>query len=93
VGVSLLHGIVDSARNEDLRWPDFTPYKTEFAKLYEMNSYSLVWVESGRVRSQGLAVIDLLENADGKGLDPKITTVPDGRAASSSCVRLHPSKT
>ena len=70
-GVSELHGIVDSAHNKDLRWPDFTPYKTEFAKLYEMNSYSLVWVQSGGVRSQGLAVIGLLENADAKGLDPE----------------------
>jgi len=70
-GVSVLHGVVDSARNGDLRWPDFAPYKTEFAKFYEMNSYSLVWVHNGGVRSQGLAVIGLLENADAKGLDPE----------------------
>jgi murein L,D-transpeptidase YcbB/YkuD len=70
-GVSALRGIVDSARNADLRWSDFTPYKTEFAKFYEMNSYSLVWVQNGRVRSQGLAVIELLKNANAKGLDPE----------------------
>jgi murein L,D-transpeptidase YcbB/YkuD len=70
-GVSALHGIVDSGRNADLRWPDFTPYKTEVAKLYETNGYSLVWVQNGRVRSQGLAVIELLQNADAKGLDPE----------------------
>ncbi len=70
-GVSALRGIVDSARNPDLRWSDFTPYKIEFAKFYEMNSYSLVWVQNGRVRSQGLAVIELLKNANAKGLDPE----------------------
>jgi len=70
-GASAIHAIVDSARNADLRWPDFAPYKTELAKLYAMNSYSLVWVENGRVRSQGLAVIELLTNADAKGLDPE----------------------
>jgi L,D-transpeptidase YcbB len=70
-GVSALRGIVDSARNADLRWSDFTPYKTEFAKFYEMNSYSLVWVQNDRVRSQGLAVIELLKNANAKGLDPE----------------------
>ena len=43
-GIHALHGIVDSGRNGDLRWPDFTPYKTEIAKLYEMNTYSPVWV-------------------------------------------------
>ena len=32
-GVAGLHGIVDSGRNDDLRWPDFTPYKAEVAKL------------------------------------------------------------
>ena len=70
-GVSALHGIVDSARNPDLRWSDFTPYKAEVAKLYETNTYSLLWVENGRVRPQGLAVINLLQNANAKGLDPE----------------------
>ncbi len=66
-----LHGIIDSAHNIDLRWPDFAPYKTEVAKLYELNSYWLVWIQNGRIRSQGLAVIDLLKNANAKGLDPE----------------------
>src|SRR6202451_2821812 len=70
-GVPVLHGIVDSGRNADLRWSDFTPYKTEVDKLYETNGYSLLWVQNGRVRPQGLAVIELLQNADAKGLDPE----------------------
>ncbi|MGA7382081.1 MAG: L,D-transpeptidase family protein [Terriglobales bacterium] len=69
-GVSALRGIVDSARNADLRWPDFAPYKAEVAKLYETNG-SLLWVQNGRVRPQGLAVIQLLQNANAKGLDPE----------------------
>src|SRR5580704_9893335 len=70
-GVPALHGIVDSGRNADLRWPDFTPYKTEVAKLYETSGYSLLWVQNLRVRPQGLAVITLLQNANAKGLDPE----------------------
>src|ERR1700723_717335 len=70
-GIPGLHGIVDSGRNADLRWSDFTPYKTEVAKLYEGNGYSLLWFQNGRVRPQGLAVIGLLQNADAKGLDPE----------------------
>jgi L,D-transpeptidase YcbB len=70
-GLPALHGIVDSGRNADLRWPDFTSYKAEVAKLYETNGYSLLWVQSGRVRPQGLALIGLLENANAKGLDPE----------------------
>jgi murein L,D-transpeptidase YcbB/YkuD len=70
-GVPMLHAIVDSARNADLRWPDFAPYKTEVANLYETNGYSLLWIQNGRVRPQGLAVIELLQNAEAKGLDPE----------------------
>jgi murein L,D-transpeptidase YcbB/YkuD len=66
-----LHGILDSAHNLDLRWPDFTPYKTEVAELYKSNGYSLVWVQNGQVRPQGLAVIELLKNANVKGLEPE----------------------
>ena len=70
-GVPVLHAIVDSGRNADLRWPDFTPYKTEIAKLYEASGYSLLWVQNLHVRPQGQAVIALLQNADSKGLDPE----------------------
>ena len=69
--VPALHGILDSARNADLRWADFTPYKTEVTKLYGSNGYSLLWVQNGQVRPQGLAVIELLEHANAKGLDPE----------------------
>jgi L,D-transpeptidase YcbB len=71
LGMPVLHAIVDSAHNADLRWANFTPYKTEVAKLYETNGYSLLWVQNGRVRPQGLAVIKLLQNANAKGLDPE----------------------
>jgi murein L,D-transpeptidase YcbB/YkuD len=70
-GVPALHSIVDSGHNADLRWSDFTLYKAEVAELYETNGYSLLWVQNGRVRPQGLAVIALLQNADAKGLDPE----------------------
>ena len=70
-GVSALHSIVDSARNADLRWPEFAPYKTEVAQLYGMSNYSLAWVQGGHVRPQGLAVIGVLENANSRGLEPE----------------------
>src|ERR1700741_2200874 len=69
--VPALHAILDSARNSDLRWSDFTPYKAGVAELYKSNAYSLVWLQNGRVRPQGLAVIELLRNANAKGLDPE----------------------
>jgi hypothetical protein len=70
-GVSALRTIADSARNENLRWTDFAPYKTEFSKFYEANGYSLAWLQNGQVRPQGLAVIEVLENASSRGLEPE----------------------
>jgi len=70
-GVSALRAIADSARNPELRWPDFAPYETEFAKFYETNGYSLGWLQNGRVRPQGLALIEVLKNANTKGLEPE----------------------
>jgi murein L,D-transpeptidase YcbB/YkuD len=70
-GVSALRAIADSARNADLRWPDFAPYKVEFSSFYQNNGYSLGWIQNGRVRPQALAVIETLEKADAKGLEPE----------------------
>lgn len=70
-GISALHAIADSARNPVLRWPDFTPYKSEFAKFYDSNGYTLAWVQNGHISPQGIAVIGLLENANSKGLEPE----------------------
>ena len=69
VGVSALRRIANAASNPDLRWPDFAPYRSEFARVYEKSG--LVWIQNGRVSPQGLAVIDLLKNADAKGLEPE----------------------
>jgi murein L,D-transpeptidase YcbB/YkuD len=70
-GVSALRALADSARIEDLRWPNFAAYQAEFKKFYEANGYSLVWVQNGQVRPQTLAAIQVLENAGSRGLDPE----------------------
>jgi murein L,D-transpeptidase YcbB/YkuD len=70
-GLSALHAIADSARNEDLRWPDFAPYKAEFSKFYEANGSSLVWVQNGQIRPQALALVQVLQKANSRGLEPE----------------------
>jgi hypothetical protein len=70
-GLSVLRAIADSARNEDLRWPDFAPYKGEFTKFLRCCGSSLVWVQNGQVRPQALGVIDVLKNANSRGLEPE----------------------
>jgi Scaffold domain len=68
-GAAALHAIADSARNPDLRWPDFTPEKMEFSNFYQANGYSLAWIQGQRATPQALAVIGLLKSSGSKGLD------------------------
>jgi L,D-transpeptidase YcbB len=70
-GISALHAIADSAHHPDLRWPDFTPYKTEFTKFYEINGYTLSWFRNSELRPDGLALIEALRNANSRGLEPE----------------------
>jgi L,D-transpeptidase YcbB len=71
IGLSSLHAIADLARNEELGWPDFAPYKTEFGKFYDEHGSSLVWVQKRQIRPQALALIEVLKNANSRGLDPE----------------------
>jgi L,D-transpeptidase YcbB len=68
-GLSALRAIADSGNNAELRWPSFAPYKAEVAKLYGNNGYGLLWIRSGQVSPQGLAVIEVLKKANGRGLE------------------------
>jgi len=70
-GLAAFRVIADSASNPDLRWPNFAPYKSEFTKFYENSGHSLAWLQNGRPRPQALAVIEVLEKANSKGLEPE----------------------
>jgi murein L,D-transpeptidase YcbB/YkuD len=70
-GVSTLRQMANSAHNADLRWPEFTPYKAEFAKFYAANGYTLAWFENARLRPQGNALVEVLKNANSRGLEPE----------------------
>lgn len=67
-GEATLRGIVDTAKDPDLRWPDFPPYQNEVKKLYEGLGYTLVWIRGGQPTPQALAVINLIKDADTKGI-------------------------
>jgi murein L,D-transpeptidase YcbB/YkuD len=70
-GVSALHAIADSGHIEDLRWPNFAAYDSEFKKFYDANGYSLAWAQNGQLRPQTLSVVGVLQNAGSRGLDPE----------------------
>jgi L,D-transpeptidase YcbB len=67
-GVAGLRDIIDSAVLSDLRWPDFSPYRSEVARFYASDGYSLAWIHRGRPRPQAFALTQILGDADRKGL-------------------------
>jgi murein L,D-transpeptidase YcbB/YkuD len=66
-----LQELIDSGSLSDLRWPNFTPLQPDVTRFYELNGYQLAWVASGAATPQALALIQALENATFKGLDPR----------------------
>jgi len=68
-GVAALRDIIDAAHHPDLRWPDFSPYRSEVERFYASDGYSLVWIHHGRPRAQAFTFVRLLRDADSKGLN------------------------
>jgi L,D-transpeptidase YcbB len=66
-----LRDIVTSGKLEDLRWPNFSDYKTSLIRFYEPSHWTPSWVQGTRPTSQALSMIDLFRNAWKKGLDPE----------------------
>jgi murein L,D-transpeptidase YcbB/YkuD len=60
--------IVASGRLEDLRWPNFSDYRSQLSSFYRPSGYKLAWVQDGQPSSQALELIQVLEDADREGL-------------------------
>ena len=52
-----------------LRRPDFTDYRTRIQQFYEPTNYSFAWIRDGSVTGQAEAIIEILKEADTKGLN------------------------
>jgi L,D-transpeptidase YcbB len=68
-GVAALRDIIDTAHHPDLRWPDFSPYRSEVDNFYASDGYSLAWIHRGLPRPQALILVRILQDADMKGLN------------------------
>jgi len=55
----------------DLRWPNFTDYRTSAQKLYEAVTYASVWVRDGQASPQALAIIAEFVSSQKRGLIPE----------------------
>jgi murein L,D-transpeptidase YcbB/YkuD len=63
-----LSGIVASGRLKDLRWPDFSDYRSQLASFYRPSGYTLAWVRDGKPTSEAIELIRVLQDADREGL-------------------------
>ena len=66
-----LHDAVAAGKLADLRWPDFADYRTDVQTFYESSGYAPAWSRGGQPTPQANAIIEILKQADAKGLDPE----------------------
>ncbi len=64
-----LRSIVAAGRLADLRWPDFSDYRADVQSFYDAGGYQLAWTKGGQATSQARTIIDILRQADSRGLN------------------------
>lgn len=62
--------LVASGRLSSLRWPDFSDCALQVEDFYKSSGYALVWSRDGEPTRQARSIIELLQEAEEKGLDP-----------------------
>jgi len=65
-----LRSVVESARDPDLRWPDFTDFRSELERLYERAAWQPLWLRGTRPTEAATQLIARLSAADSLGLEP-----------------------
>ena len=62
--------LIDAGTLNDLRWRNFSDYRNQVRDFYQPSDYALAWVTGNQPTAQARAMIQLLQNADKKGLRP-----------------------
>src|ERR1700746_2019662 len=65
-----LSGLIDTGKLADLRWRNFSDYRGQIRDFYQNSDYGLAWVVGNQPTTQAKAMIQVLQNADKKGLRP-----------------------
>lgn len=63
--------VVAAGKLADLRWQDFSDYKSSVASFYEQGGYAAAWIVGIKPSAQALSMIGAFRNASTKGLDPE----------------------
>ena len=64
-----LRQIAVAGRLPDLRWPDFSDYRIHLTNFYDSIGYVPAWLDNNDPTQQAQNVIDVLKQADSKGLN------------------------
>src|SRR5438105_13135066 len=64
----VLRDIVAAGRLSDLRWPDFSDYRTHLKAFYEPSEYAVVSLLNHEPTPQAQTVIEPPQRGDSKGL-------------------------
>ncbi len=85
-----LREVVEIGRLSDLRWPDFSDYRTILENFYGPSHYASAWISNDQPSPQALALIEAFKGAGKKGLqpedydasrwDPRLQALREGRA-------------
>jgi murein L,D-transpeptidase YcbB/YkuD len=70
-GVGDLNALIAAGSLPDLRWPNFTDYRSDVKKFYDAGGNSLAWIQNGKASPQAVSMILLLQQAATKGLNPE----------------------
>lgn len=65
-----LAAIIDVGHLADLRWRNFSDFRSQLREFYQPADYALAWVDGNQPTAQARAMIQLLQNANKKGLRP-----------------------
>jgi len=63
-----LHEIVATGELAELSWPNFSDYQARVMTFYESSADAPAWIQSGASTPQALSMIEVLQQADNKGL-------------------------
>jgi murein L,D-transpeptidase YcbB/YkuD len=66
---SQLRGIASAGQLPELRWPNFSDYREHVRNFYEPAGYMPAWIRNDQPTPQALAIIEILKQADSRGLD------------------------
>ncbi len=88
--IAILHGLIQAARLDDLRWPVFSDYRADVAEFYERTHYGPAWLREGHPTPQALQMIDILQHADREGLHAEDYDAPRWTERLTRLARPHP---